>query len=419
MTDGQTPGSASSPPRPSCSAARATTARRSSRSPTAAGAPFGSLYHFFPGGKEELGDAVMRSSGQAYLELFELIYDAAADPAAAISDFFDGAAAVLEETGYLDACPIGTVALEVASTNDRLRQATADVFDSWVAAATARFGGPGSPATGRRAGRHAGRRGRGRVHAQPRRPEPRAHARRRRGHARAPRRRRSLAHASTGGARTTGVIDPFAAGAARPGDAAQPLRQGGDVRGPAATAVRCSDELIDFHLAVADGGVGMTTLAFCAVSKEGRGAPKEIDRPARARCRASRRFADAVRAHGRGAARSSSATPGRSPPRSVARPGWRRRAVFAPQAMRFTKAATDDDLERIIGDFADAAGLAVDAGFSMRRAALRPRLPAERVPQPEAQPARRPVGRPDREPGPARPGGRARRCATGSAPTSR
>jgi AcrR family transcriptional regulator len=105
----------------------------------AAGAPMGSLFHFFPGGKEELADAVLRTGGAAYGELFEVIYDAATDPAAAISDLFDGAAAVLDETGYLDACPIGTVALEVASTNDRLRQATADVFASWVASATERL----------------------------------------------------------------------------------------------------------------------------------------------------------------------------------------------------------------------------------------------------------------------------------------
>lgn len=109
----------------------------------AAGAPFGSLYHFFPGGKEELGDTVIRSSGRAYLELFELIYDAAPDPATAVTDFFDGAAAVLEETGYLDACPIGTVALEVASTNDRLRQATHDVFTSWIDAVAGRLGAAG------------------------------------------------------------------------------------------------------------------------------------------------------------------------------------------------------------------------------------------------------------------------------------
>ena len=106
---------------------------------TAAGAPVGSLYHFFPEGKEELGDEVIRTSGRAYLELFEVIYDAAAGPAEAITDFFDGAAEVLAETGYLDACPIGTVALEVASTNDRLRRATHDVFESWVEGVAARF----------------------------------------------------------------------------------------------------------------------------------------------------------------------------------------------------------------------------------------------------------------------------------------
>jgi AcrR family transcriptional regulator len=100
---------------------------------TASGAPTGSLFHFFPGGKEELADAVLRTGGAAYRELYEVIADAAPDPARAVTDFFDGAAAVLEETGYLDACPIGTVALEVASTNDRLRQATADVFASWIA----------------------------------------------------------------------------------------------------------------------------------------------------------------------------------------------------------------------------------------------------------------------------------------------
>jgi AcrR family transcriptional regulator len=106
---------------------------------TASGAPTGSLFHFFPGGKEELADAVLRTGGAAYRELYEVIADAATDPASAVTDFFDGAAAVLEETGYLDACPIGTVALEVASTNDRLRQATADVFASWIDAAAERL----------------------------------------------------------------------------------------------------------------------------------------------------------------------------------------------------------------------------------------------------------------------------------------
>lgn len=111
----------------------------------AAEAPFGSLYHFFPQGKEQLAETVITTSGLSYQALFEMIADAAESPGAAITDFFDGAAEVLQQTGYADACPIGTVALEVASTNDRLRQATATVFDGWRGAATSRLEAAGVP----------------------------------------------------------------------------------------------------------------------------------------------------------------------------------------------------------------------------------------------------------------------------------
>ena len=109
----------------------------------AANAPFASLYHFFPGGKEQLAEEVIRWSGGLYLQLIDAIFDPAPDVATAVSDFFTGAAAVLRETGYADACPIATVALEVASTSEPLRQATADVFESWIAAATERFAAAG------------------------------------------------------------------------------------------------------------------------------------------------------------------------------------------------------------------------------------------------------------------------------------
>ena len=105
----------------------------------ASGAPIGSVYHFFPGGKAELAEAVLASTGASYRALYELIADAAPDPVVAVTDFFDGAAAVLEETGYLDACPIGTVALEVASSDERLRRATAAVFASWAEAIVVRL----------------------------------------------------------------------------------------------------------------------------------------------------------------------------------------------------------------------------------------------------------------------------------------
>jgi AcrR family transcriptional regulator len=101
-------------------------------------APFGSLYHFFPGGKEQLGAEVVRQAGHFYFLLFEAIFEAAPDIVTATSDFFAGAAQTLRDTDYADACPIATVALEVASTNETLRTATADVFESWIDAATER-----------------------------------------------------------------------------------------------------------------------------------------------------------------------------------------------------------------------------------------------------------------------------------------
>ena len=99
---------------------------------TAASAPFGSIYHFFPGGKEQLGAEVIRSSGALYLELFGGIAADADDVPGAFADFFEGAAETLRETDYADACPIATVALEVSSTSEPMRVACAEVFESWI-----------------------------------------------------------------------------------------------------------------------------------------------------------------------------------------------------------------------------------------------------------------------------------------------
>jgi AcrR family transcriptional regulator len=104
-----------------------------------AAAPFGSVYHFFPGGKEELGAEVIRTSGRFYMWLFATVIGENPGVLEAIDAFFDGAGETLRETDYADACPIATVALEVASTNETLRQATADVFEEWIAGATEYF----------------------------------------------------------------------------------------------------------------------------------------------------------------------------------------------------------------------------------------------------------------------------------------
>jgi AcrR family transcriptional regulator len=107
---------------------------------TAAQAPFGSLYHFFPGGKEQLGAEAVRLSGAFYALLIPAVFDPAPDVVTGVRNFFAGAAEHLVETDYADACPIATVALEVSSSSELMRTACAEVFESWIAAGAERFG---------------------------------------------------------------------------------------------------------------------------------------------------------------------------------------------------------------------------------------------------------------------------------------
>jgi AcrR family transcriptional regulator len=106
---------------------------------TAARAPFGSMYHHFPGGKEELGAAALRASGAIYEQLVPLIFDPAPDLVSGVRAFFAGAGAHLAESGYQDACPIATVTLETASVSESMRTASHDVFEAWITSALPYF----------------------------------------------------------------------------------------------------------------------------------------------------------------------------------------------------------------------------------------------------------------------------------------
>lgn len=105
----------------------------------ASAAPIGSLYHFFPGGKTELAAETLRRSGQSYQALVESVIDGAPEIVSGVRTCFDAAADVLRATDYADACPIATVALEVASSDEVLRQVTAEIFESWLESAASRF----------------------------------------------------------------------------------------------------------------------------------------------------------------------------------------------------------------------------------------------------------------------------------------
>jgi AcrR family transcriptional regulator len=94
-------------------------------------APLGSLYHFFPGGKQDLALQAIARTAERYQELLDRVFTETADAGQATVKWFGWAARALEETDFADGCPIGTVACEIASSNDALRQASQAVFDSW------------------------------------------------------------------------------------------------------------------------------------------------------------------------------------------------------------------------------------------------------------------------------------------------
>lgn len=102
----------------------------------AAKAPFGSIYHFFPGGKAQLAEEAIRTSGGMYGAHVISVFQACPDLLVAIETAFVGAAAALRDSDFAEACPIETIALEVASTDEPLRRATADVFTDWIESGT-------------------------------------------------------------------------------------------------------------------------------------------------------------------------------------------------------------------------------------------------------------------------------------------
>lgn len=102
-------------------------------------APIGSLYHFFPGGKDEIAGAGLTWSAAGYATRVGTVLLERDDPIEAVRHAFQRAAETLEDTDYADACPIATVALEVASTNEPLRRVTGDIFEGWLSGLDAWF----------------------------------------------------------------------------------------------------------------------------------------------------------------------------------------------------------------------------------------------------------------------------------------
>lgn len=97
------------------------------------GSPKGSLYHYFPGGKQELTAEAIEHVGQLVQQRIKVNLDAVDDPGDAIRTFILRVADSVELSGYRTGGPITTVALETAATSERLRLVCEAIYHNWQA----------------------------------------------------------------------------------------------------------------------------------------------------------------------------------------------------------------------------------------------------------------------------------------------
>ena len=105
----------------------------------AGGAPRGSLYFHFPGGKDQLVAESVRRAGRTIGDAMER----QAESSSSVAELVDGVLRYLgdrlEESGWQKGCPVATVALETAAGSDPLQEACSEIYTAWEAALRAQL----------------------------------------------------------------------------------------------------------------------------------------------------------------------------------------------------------------------------------------------------------------------------------------
>lgn len=92
------------------------------------GSPKGSLYYYFPEGKEELTAAAISRSGEQLARRIEQGLAAHEHPAEAVRHLTDTIASYVESSGFQAGGPLTMVAVETANTSERINQACRQAF---------------------------------------------------------------------------------------------------------------------------------------------------------------------------------------------------------------------------------------------------------------------------------------------------
>ena len=96
------------------------------------GAPRGSLYHYFPTGKEGLAEAAVERAGTLIQETLRELSARHRKPRAFLRAYCRTLAGWMEESGFRSGCPIATTLLETAPESAPITAAGQRAIDGWL-----------------------------------------------------------------------------------------------------------------------------------------------------------------------------------------------------------------------------------------------------------------------------------------------
>ncbi len=96
------------------------------------GAPKGSLYYYFPDGKEALGEAAVAMAGEMVRDMLCDLASRHKAPKGFLRAYCKVLAGWMEESGYASGCPIATTILETAPESPAITEAGQKAFDGWI-----------------------------------------------------------------------------------------------------------------------------------------------------------------------------------------------------------------------------------------------------------------------------------------------
>lgn len=106
------------------------------------GAPRGSVYHHFPGGREELVEEATAFAGE-FVDARLRAAREGAEPLAAFDEFLAGYRRDLIASGFRVGCPVAAVAIEAREDGDPITDRAGSVFEGWTTGLAAAFADAG------------------------------------------------------------------------------------------------------------------------------------------------------------------------------------------------------------------------------------------------------------------------------------